>query len=275
MLSRLLTVFLSMSFSSLVFAEQAPAQTSAPTWQMIAPSKPVSQTPAAPSADEYSSLEELDKNPNGIPIHPERGTIALTFDDGPSLKETPQILKILRDYHVHATFFIVGSNAKEHPELVKQILAEGHSIGNHSYTHPMLAHISQDRLTHEIKDTQETIKDITGIVPQCLRPPFGDVSARVRSFALSQGLVTIPTGFSSFDYKRKGVTVMENWVISNMQPGRVFLMHDGGNSQGQTVAALPAIIEAAQKKGLGFSTICPDTTITASKEKSQNSSTTN
>jgi peptidoglycan/xylan/chitin deacetylase (PgdA/CDA1 family) len=261
MLSRLLAVFLAICFSSLVFAQPAS----------------VSQGSAAKASASSMdlSLDELDKNPNGIAIHPQVGTIALTFDDGPSLAETPQILKILRDYHVHATFFLVGSNAKEHPELVRQILAEGHSIGNHSYTHPMLAHISQDRLSHEIIDTQQTIEDIVGVAPQCLRPPFGDVSAKVRAFALSQGLVTIPTGFSSFDYKRKGVSVMENWVISNMQAGRVFLMHDGGNSKGQTVAALPTIIEAAQKRGLGFSTICPPTTIKMTSQEKAHKTLTN
>jgi peptidoglycan/xylan/chitin deacetylase (PgdA/CDA1 family) len=186
----------------------------------------------------------------------EKGTVALTFDDGPTEVYTPQILAILKKYNIKATFFMVGNNAKNHPDIVKQILADGHAINSHSLSHPMLTKISDAQLHREVEEPQVIIYKIIGQKPNCLRYPFGASNQHVRDVIRSQGIVPVAMGYNSFDYERPGVDKIVNWVLKNAYSGQVILMHDGFNKREQTVAALPRIIEGIQKKGLGFSQIC-------------------
>jgi peptidoglycan/xylan/chitin deacetylase (PgdA/CDA1 family) len=185
-----------------------------------------------------------------------KGTVALTFDDGPTEKYTPQILAILKKYNVKATFFMVGYNAKNHPDMVKLVLAEGHAVNSHSLTHPMLTKLSEAQLKREVQEPQVIIKAITGKTPACLRYPFGASNSHVRAVIRSHGIVPLPMGFNSFDYERPGVDKIVAQVLNNAHSGQVFLMHDGFNLREQTVAALPRIIEGLQKMGYTFSQIC-------------------
>jgi peptidoglycan/xylan/chitin deacetylase (PgdA/CDA1 family) len=185
-----------------------------------------------------------------------KGTVALTFDDGPTVKYTPQILAILKKYHIKATFFMVGNNAKNHPEIVKMVQAEGHAINSHSLSHPMLTKISEQALQREVEEPQVIIYNITNEKPNCLRYPFGASNQHVRDVIRSHEIVPLPMGFNSFDYDRPGVDKIVSWVLQNAHSGQVILMHDGFDKREQTVAALPRIIEGIQKKGLGFSQIC-------------------
>ena len=185
-----------------------------------------------------------------------KGTIALTFDDGPTAVYTPQILAILKKYNIKATFFMVGNNAKNHPDIVKQVLADGHAINSHSLTHPMLTKIGDTQLHREVEEPQVIIYKIIGHKPNCLRYPFGASNQHVRDVIRSQGIVPVAMGFNSFDYDRPGVDKIVNWVLKNAYSGQVILLHDGFDKREQTVAALPRIIEGIQKKGLGFSQIC-------------------
>src|SRR6202047_5526552 len=104
--------------------------------------------------------------------------IAMTFDDGPSPETTPRLLDILKQRNIKATFFMIGQNAERNPAIVKRILAEGHEIGNHSWPHPQLSKLSDDRVTAEITKTQAAIKDASGYAPTLLRPPYGSITAR-------------------------------------------------------------------------------------------------
>jgi peptidoglycan-N-acetylglucosamine deacetylase len=185
-----------------------------------------------------------------------KGTVALTFDDGPTEEYTPQILAILKKYNIKATFFMVGYNAKNHPDMVKRVLADGHAVNSHSLTHPMLTKISEEQLQREVKEPQVIVYNITGKTPACLRYPFGASNSHVREVIRSHGVVPLPMGFNSFDYDRPGVDKIVSWVLKNAHSGQVFLMHDGFNKREQTVAALPRIIEGLQKMGYGFSQIC-------------------
>lgn len=187
---------------------------------------------------------------------PLKGTVALTFDDGPSPIYTPKILAILKKYNIKATFFMVGVNAKKYPDMVKLVLADGHAIGNHSLTHPKLTHLNNAELTKEIVTPQTIIYDIVGIKPACLRYPFGMSNEHVRSAIRAEGIIPMSMGFNSFDYENRGTDKMVRWVLENAQSGQVILMHDGYDKRQQTVDALPRIIEGIQKKGLGFSQIC-------------------
>jgi peptidoglycan-N-acetylglucosamine deacetylase len=185
-----------------------------------------------------------------------KGTVALTFDDGPTVKYTPQILAILKKYNIKATFFMVGMNAKAHPEIVRMVLADGHAINNHSMTHPMLTKLNDDQLYKEVTEPQTVINNIIGKKPVCLRYPFNASNEHVRSVIRKNDMVPTPMGWNSFDYDRPGVDKIVSWVLKNAHSGQVFLFHDGFDKREQTVAALPQIIDGIKKKGLGFSQIC-------------------
>lgn len=184
------------------------------------------------------------------------GTVALTFDDGPSPIYTPQILDILRKHHINATFFVMGWAAKKYPGLIKRMMADGDAVAIHTMTHPMLTKLSKKRLSFEVVEPKKIVTQILGKRPMCLRPPYGVSNARVRQFVRSQGMVPVAMGFNSFDYKRPGTLKLARWVIKNARSGRVFLLHDGYKARSQTVAALPKIIAGIRAKGLGFSVIC-------------------
>jgi peptidoglycan-N-acetylglucosamine deacetylase len=185
-----------------------------------------------------------------------KGTVALTFDDGPTEKYTPQILAILKKYNVKATFFMVGMNAQAHPDIVKMALADGHVIANHSMTHPNLTEITDAQLNTEVSNPQTILSNLTGKKPLCLRYPFNASNEHVDDVIRKNNMIPISVGFNAYDYKRTGVDKIVNRVVQNAVSGRVFVMHDGFDNREQTVAALPQIIEGIKKKGLGFSQIC-------------------
>ena len=187
-----------------------------------------------------------------------KGTVALTFDDGPSEKYTPQILAILKQNNIKATFFMVGMNAKAHPDIVKMVLADGHAINSHSMTHPMLTKLNDKQLLEEVAGPQVVINDIIGKKPVCLRYPFGASNDHVRNVIRENGMLPTPMGWNSFDYDRPGVEKIVSWVLKNVHSGQVFLFHDGFDNREQTVAALAQILEEDKKKGMGFSQICTD-----------------
>ncbi len=197
--------------------------------------------------------QAADKTTRSLPL---KGTVALTFDDGPHPLYTPQILAILKKYNVKATFFMVGVNAKKYPEVVKQVLAEGHAVNSHSLTHPILTHLNNAQLEKEVNMPNVIIHNIIGKNPLCLRYPFGASNEHVRAVIREHGMTPVPMGFNSFDYDRPGVDKIVNWVLKNSYSQQVILMHDGFAKREQTVAALPRIIEGIQAKGLGFSQIC-------------------
>src|SRR3990167_7404965 len=118
---------------------------------------------------------------------PLSGTVALTFDDGPSPIYTPQILAILKKYNIKATFFVVGVNAKKYPELIKEIHAEGHVVASHSLTHPMLTKLSNAELQKEVALPSAIVDHIIGTKPKCLRYPFGASNQHVREVIQENG----------------------------------------------------------------------------------------
>ena len=182
--------------------------------------------------------------------------VVLTFDDGPSPKYTPQILDVLDHYHVKAVFFVMGGYAKKYPEILKEIQRRGHVIANHTMNHPMLTKLSNGEVKSQIEKTNYWVKQAIGVVPVCVRPPFGMTNKRVKAVIKSMGMHQIMWCLNSFDYERKGAAVLTKWVVSNSHSGCNILMHDGGNARSQTVKSLPQIIEGLQRKGLGFDVIC-------------------
>ncbi len=204
------------------------------------------------------SLSALAQPLSEVRWKPIKGTVALTFDDGPSPIYTPQVLAILKKYNVKATFFVMGWAAKKYPDLIRQMIADGHAVASHTWSHPMLTKISQQQLQMEIVRPKIEIEKAMGIgkPPVCVRPPFGMGNERVRQYIKSQGMIMVPMGFNSFDYTKPGYKKIVSQVVNNAYSGQVFLLHDGAKDRGQTVEALPLIIEGIRAKGLGFSAIC-------------------
>lgn len=179
--------------------------------------------------------------------------IAMTFDDGPSPETTPRLLDILKQRNIKATFFMIGQNAERNPAIVKRILAEGHEIGNHSWTHPQLSKLSDDRVTEEINKTQNAIKDASGYTPVLMRPPYGAITARQKDWVEKQfGLSVIIWSVDPFDWKRPGASVIEQRILAGARPGAIVLSHD---IHKQTVDAMPATLDALAAKGFKFVTV--------------------
>lgn len=196
------------------------------------------------------------------------GLVALTFDDGPDPVWTPKILDILKQEKVPAAFFIIGQNGQTDPELVKRIIAEGHDIGNHTFTHPNLGEIPGRITELELTATQRLIESLTGRSTRLFRPPyFGDaepttpdeVEPAVRAQHL--GYLTVGLRVDPDDWATPGVDAIVQRTIDGVtnpdpdQRGQVVLLHDAGGDRAQTVAALPRLIHELRARGYRFVTI--------------------
>lgn len=225
-------------------------------WQSCVLALSLSLSTSLFAASSATSSAASKESSSAVRTTPLPGTVALTFDDGPSPIYTPQILQILKKNNIKATFFVVGANAKKYPEMIKLIHDEGHVIASHSQTHPMLTKLSAAQLQTEISQPSAIVDKIIGVEPKCLRYPFGASNERVRTAIRAQGMQPVSMGFNSFDYERPGTEKIISWVLKNLYSKQVILMHDGYDKREQTVAALQAIIDGVKAKGLGFSTIC-------------------
>jgi len=178
--------------------------------------------------------------------------VFLTFDDGPDPKYTPQILKILQSYDARATFFEVGQNVAKHPDLTKQLHEQGHSVQNHTWSHPDLRTLSSAGLSSQVAKTDQAIRAQTGYTPRCLRPPYGGVNRVVTQRTDSLDKVIRLWTVDSHDWERPGTSVIVKRVLTGVKDGSVVLMHDGGGNRSQTVDALPTILKTLKGKGYGF-----------------------
>lgn len=180
--------------------------------------------------------------------------IALTFDDGPS-QYTSSILRILAQQHVHATFFIQGNHIAGREALLRQMLDDGHMIGNHSFTHPDLSIAAAD-IDTEVDETNATIQDVTGGFKPCLmRPPYGRTSARLISKLGNRHMTPIIWNVNPVDYLRPGVAKIKQRILKQAKPGGIIIDHDGGGNRSQTVAAMPSVIKTLKARGYTFVTV--------------------
>ncbi|WP_370368932.1 polysaccharide deacetylase family protein [Catenulispora sp. GP43] len=179
--------------------------------------------------------------------------VSITFDDGPSLY-TPQVLKVLAQYGVHATFFEVGQNVAAHPSLTSLVYRRGNSVQNHSWSHPDLRHLSAAQFQYQVSATDRQIQAHTGHRPCCLRPPYGAVDATVRDRAAALGKKIALWTVDPRDWSRPGTAAIRDRVLGHVRPGSVVLLHDGGGDRSQTVAALGGILKALKARGYTFAT---------------------
>ena len=179
--------------------------------------------------------------------------IALTFDDGPNEKLTPRLLDLLAQHHIHATFFVIGENVAQHPEIVKRAAREGYEIGNHSWSHPNLAKMSDENVRDQIKRTEEVIRGAIGARPVLLRPPYGSLNARQKHFIHDElGYEIVLWDVDPYDWKRPGPSVVTNRILKETRPGSIVLSHD---IHPGTIEAMPATLSELEAKGFKFVTV--------------------
>jgi peptidoglycan-N-acetylglucosamine deacetylase len=181
--------------------------------------------------------------------------VALTVDDGPDLLWTPHMLDLLHRNGIRATFSLIGAQARAHPGLAKSIVAEGHSVTNHSMTHPLpfsrgtLASIRQ-----QITDAQSAITDACGVTPTLFRAPGGDWSAVLLSAVADLKMVALGWDVDPRDWSRPGTGSVTSRLLA-ARPGDILLCHDGGGDRAETIESLRTVLPTLKARGLQFVTL--------------------
>jgi peptidoglycan-N-acetylglucosamine deacetylase len=190
--------------------------------------------------------------------------IAITFDDGPDPRWTPKILNVLKDKQAPATFFVIGIDASQWPEILKREYQEGHEIGNHTYTHPNFDDISNTQIRWELNLTQRLIESTLGVKSILFRPPYGidhqpEYAEEVAHLPAAQdmGYLIVGQKIDPNDWRQpEGKQVPAKQIVDNVlrqvTDGNIILFHDGGGDRSQTVAALPQVIDALRAEGYQF-----------------------
>lgn len=214
------------------------------------PVSPPAQKPGAPP--EATPAPALPKISYGS-CHVEEPYVAMTFDDGPSAENTPRLLDILKDRDIKATFFMIGENAAKFPEIVKRVLAEGHEIGNHSWSHPQLSKMTDDEVRQQIQKTQDAITQACGYTPKLLRPPYGAFTTRQRRWANDIfGVKIIFWDVDPLDWKILDSAHVESEILKQTKPGSIILSHDIHKT---TVDAMPQTLDTLLANGFKFVTV--------------------
>jgi peptidoglycan/xylan/chitin deacetylase (PgdA/CDA1 family) len=181
--------------------------------------------------------------------------IALTFDDGPNPYYTPQILAILQQYGVRATFFDIGYLVADYPNVVRQEYNQGNIVANHSWSHPVLTSLSAQEIQSQLTSTTNSIQATIGVRPTFFRPPYGAVNNTVLAQARILHYTTVMWDGSAEDWSLPGVHDIVIKTLYYARNGAILLLHDGGGNRAQTVAALPIIITNLKSRGFKFVTI--------------------
>ena len=175
--------------------------------------------------------------------------VALTFDDGPNPATTNQALDTLSKYGIKATFFVLGKNVSGNEEILKRMKADGHVIGNHSWSHPVLSKLSLDEAKKQITDTEDALTKVLGSSSKLMRPPYGAITDDIRN---SLDLSFIMWDVDSLDWKSKNEASILTEIQRQVRNGSIILMHD---IHAETVNALPKIIDYLKEQGYHFVTV--------------------
>ncbi|WP_316773681.1 bifunctional polysaccharide deacetylase/glycosyltransferase family 2 protein [Streptomyces sasae] len=189
-------------------------------------------------------------------------TIALTFDDGPNPTWTPQVLKILDQYDVPGTFFLVGSMVSRYPSIVKSMVEQGNEVGIHTFTHVDLSYQSDARINREMQQTQLALAGAAGITTTLFRAPYSSETDAIDNYSWpvyeklgKEGYTSVFVDTDSDDWKKPGVSKIIKWATPKKSKGASVLFHDAGGERSQTIKALPQYIEKMKAKGYTFTTI--------------------
>jgi peptidoglycan/xylan/chitin deacetylase (PgdA/CDA1 family) len=186
-------------------------------------------------------------------VHVDGPYIAMTFDDGPSATLTPKLLDLLAAHHIKVTFFVIGENVAEHPEIVARAAQEGHEIANHSWSHPNLGKMSDENVRRQLQQTDDAIKNATGKRPTLMRPPYGSITSREKRWIHDEfGYNIILWDVDPYDWKRPGPAVVRSRILKETRPGSIVLSHD---IHPGTIEAMPSTFDELEAKGFKFVTV--------------------
>jgi peptidoglycan-N-acetylglucosamine deacetylase len=182
-----------------------------------------------------------------------RKAVALTFDDGPDPITTPELLRLLKKYQVTGTFFVTGQRVVRHPELTREIVAQGHSLGNHSFRHDLLAAFrSAQTMKNEIETTQRALKEL-GIVALVYRPPMGITSPRLRRIMQQEGMFVVNFSCRAWDGGNRRIRNLSQRILKRVRPNDILLLHENLPQTflfTQWAAEMDLVLKGIHEKGL-------------------------
>ena len=242
--------------------EPAPAPVSAPVSAPPSSAQPEAAAPAGAPGGVASAAPQAAEAPpkNAVPLKVSYSSctvdgqyLAMTFDDGPHPQHTPRLLDVLKQRGIKATFFLVGQNAAQYPEILKRMAAEGHELANHSYTHPILNPLGEGGIREQLDKTHQAVLSATGITMKLLRPPYGALTETMRRWTYqSFGYRTILWDVDPLDWKVRDAGRVQSEILGHARSGSIVLAHDIHKS---TVDAMPDTLDALAAKGFKFVTV--------------------
>lgn len=191
----------------------------------------------------------LDTSHTNTELNKEKAKVALTFDDGPCVAYTEELLDGLKDRGVKATFFLIGNKIEACEDVVKRMHDEGHLIGNHSYDHVNLYQLSVDDAVAQIAKTNQVIREVTGYTPEYLRPPFGTERSNLDE---DMGMIEVLWDVDPRDWCVQNTWEIVDSVVSKVQENDIILLHDGYST---SLAAAFEIIDRLSQQGYEFVTV--------------------
>ncbi len=209
-------------------------------------STPTELAPETPKVDKDLHFPIYTSGPKNSKL------VAITFDDGPHPIYTPKVLDELRKRHVKATFFVLGDLVKRYPWVVRQIMAEGHEIGNHTFDHRLMTVMSPELIEKEITETQNEIKNITGTEPILFRPPYGAFRPDTKAIFREHNLSVILWSVDPRDWRVRNEQKICNFITKQTRGGSIVLCHDIHKT---TLEALPQILDSLAAEGYEFTTV--------------------
>ncbi|HSJ57145.1 MAG TPA: polysaccharide deacetylase family protein [Anaerolineae bacterium] len=232
------------------------------TWELLGSPQPPLPTPTPlPSAMDVMGTQGLAELLN-LPTHTDDGRpiVYLTFDDGPS-DYTPQIVDLLAAHDARATFFVVGEQVELEPDAMRMVVQGGHRVGNHGYDHASLEGLSLEAFIGQVGQTEQAILSAAGDLltvgynVRYLRPPYGITDDNARQYAANLGYTLVLWDVDPQDWRRPGADVISDYILGNVFPGVIVLMHDGGGDCTQSVQALKTVLRELSAQGFAFRSI--------------------
>lgn len=185
--------------------------------------------------------------------HVEGPYVAMTFDDGPKPGQTDRLLDMLKERGIKATFFVIGQNVVQYPQLIQRMVAEGHEVANHSWNHPSLTKLSAAGVAEQIRKTDAAIVAAGAPQPTVMRPPYGATNAALnRRLNEEFGQKVVLWDVDPLDWKYRNAARVTNEIVTNAKPGSIILAHD---IHASTVDAMPGTLDALAAKGYKFVTV--------------------
>ncbi len=263
-----------LTFAAVLLAATALAQTAPPAAGPVV-EPPSAAAPAKDGEPEVKVMRALPAEPETVIIDVEKlprtlppeakivysqthvvpaKVIAITFDDGPHPQNTPRLLDMLKERNIKATFFLIGKSAATWPDIVKRIVAEGHEVANHTWTHPQLTHLKEAKVLDELQTTHDAITKACGVAPILYRPPYGAATLSQKKMIHEHfGYPTILWDVDPEDWRApKSIAKVHNTLLKETRSGSIILCHD---IHKETVDAMPSTLDDLKAKGFQFCTV--------------------